>query len=254
MKIAISCAALALAVSLCAPAAAQTSAAPQRHLVYSFTYGATTDVTIHDSGFNNNGTNAAGGGNGMEDYTDRAGDTGTITVDVMREEQDTGLVLTVSETGSNPARSAKPATCVVYGTGSVICDPNATVNPEEYSVIRLLGAHFVNPSLLDSKLHWQISSQGPQFSATSDYTIVKNDGGLMQIDESRKLTYQGSRTGSADVTNTIGYDFNRQIPTSLDEITSDHGAHPGPNEIDTTVTVDAKLITDSMASATATTH
>jgi hypothetical protein len=252
MRTAISGAALALAASLCAPAAAQTNPAPMRHLVYSFTYGATSSVAMHDSGFND--AAGASAGNGREGYTDRSGDTGTITVDVMREEQDTGLVLIVSESGSNAARSAKPAECVTYSTGTPICDPNATVNPEEYAVVRLLGTHFVNPSVLDSKSHWQITSQGPQFSTTSDYTIVKNAGGVMQIDESRKVSYQGSRTGSANVTNMIGYDFNRQVPTSIQEITTDHGAHPGSSDVDTTVTVDATLITDSMASATATTH
>ncbi|MGC2129118.1 MAG: hypothetical protein WA629_03375 [Candidatus Aquilonibacter sp.] len=216
-----------------------------RHLVYSFTYGATSSVTTRDSGFNDAG--GASAGNGRENYTDRTSDTGTITVDVMREEQDTGLVLTVSESGSNTARSAKPAECVAYSTGTPICDPNATVNPEEYTVIRLLGAHFVNPSVLDAKSHWQISTRGAEFNTTSDYIIVKNVGGLMQIDESRKVTYQGSRTGSTNVTNTIGYDFNRQVPTSIDEVTSDHGAHPGSNDLDTTVTVDATLVTDSMA-------
>ncbi|MGA7569756.1 MAG: hypothetical protein WBG27_08860 [Candidatus Aquilonibacter sp.] len=250
MKIAISGAALALAASLCAPAPAQTSPAPMRHLVYSFTYGSTSSVTTRDSGFND--ANGASAGNGRESYTDRSGDNGTITVDVMREEQDTGLVLTVSESGSNTARDAKPAECVAYSTGTPICDPNAVINPEEYTVIRLLGAHFVNPSVLDAKSHWQISTRGSQFNTISDYTIVKNTGGLMQIDESTKLTYQGSRTGSSSVTNTIGYDFNRQVPTSIAEITTDHGAHPGSNDADTTVTVDATLITDSMASTAAT--
>jgi hypothetical protein len=252
MKIAISGAALALAASLCAPAVAQTNPAPMRHLVYSFTYGATSSVTTRDSGFND--ANGSSAGNGRESYTDQSGDNGTITVDVMREEQDSGLVLTVSESGSNAARSAKPAECVAYSTGVAICDPNATINPEEYTVIRLLGAQFVNPSLLDAKSHWQISTRGQQFNTTSDYTIVKNAGGIMQINEIRKLTYQGTRTGSASVTNTIVYDFNRQVPTSIAEVTSDHGAHPGSNDADTTVTVDATLISDSMASAAAATH
>ena len=244
--------AFGLAASLSAPAVAQTNPAPMRHLVYSFTYGATSNVAVHDSGFVENG--GVSHGNGRENYTDRAADNGTITVDVMREEQDTGLVLIVSESGSNTARGAKPAECVAYSTGTPICDPNATINPEEYTVIRLLGAHFVNPSVLDSKSHWQISTRGQQFNTTSDYTIVKNTGGLMQIDESRKVTYQGSRTGSASVSNTIGYDFNRQVPTSIAEITTDHGAHTGGNDVDTTVTVDATLVTDSNASAAATTH
>jgi hypothetical protein len=236
----------ALAGLVTGPALSQTAPGPLRHLVYSFNYGATRNLTAHNSGFND----GAGGsiGNGIDSYTDRASTTGTIIVDVIREQPDKGLVLDVSETGNNPARNAKPATCVVYGSGNIICDPSATVNPEEYTVVRLLGENFVDPALIDAQHHWRFSSSGPQYEASSDYTIVKNDGGIMQINETRKVTYVGSRAGSAEVTNTIGYDFTRQIPLWIDEVTTDH-PQASEAEIDNRVTVSAKLQSDSMAAA-----
>jgi len=240
---------LGLAAVLAGSVLAQASPGPLRRLVYTFTYGATRSLTTHNSGFND----ALGGstGNGIDSYTDRAGDTGTIAVDVLREQPDKGLVLSVSELGNNPARNAKPATCVVYGNSTVICDPNATVNPEEYTVIGLLGANFVDPSLLDAQHHWKFSSAGPEYEATSDYTITRNDGGMLQISETRKVTYQGQRSGSADVSAKIGYDLAHQVLTSIEEVTTDHPRMTG-NDIDNRVTVTAKLLSDSMA--TVSTH
>jgi hypothetical protein len=236
------------AALLTAASSADTSAVPQRQLVFAFTYGAVQNVEIHNSGFNGNGANQAGSGNGIDSYTNRVGTSGTIDVTIAGEQPDKGLVLSVYERADNSQRNARPATCVVYGNGSVICDPNATVNPEEYSVVRFLGVNFVDPLLLDAHGHWQISSSGAGFSATSAYAISKTSGNIMSIDENRKLSFTGERSGSALVTSSITYDFARKVPLAITETTSSHPNGTG-HDVDTTVTVTAKLQADSMATA-----
>jgi hypothetical protein len=236
------------ATLLTATSYAGTAAAPQRKLVFAFTYGATQSVQVHNSGFDGTGNATGAAGSGVDSYSNHASATGTIDVSVTGEQPDKGLVLSVSEDADNAQRNAKPATCVVYGNGSVICDPNATVNPEEYSIIRFLGVNFVDPSLLDAKGHWQIANNGPDFSATNDYALGKTDGSVMSITEDRKVSYTGARSGIAAINTSITYDYARKVPLAIDEQTSSHPAGGGGHDVDMTVTVTAKLQNDSMAS------
>jgi hypothetical protein len=243
---------LALGVFIAtAPAAAQTPAsAPKvvRHLVYGFTYGDVRNISVHNSGFNGSGTGGAGSGSGVDSYTDRAQARGDIDVDVLGEQADKGLVMLVSEQADNVERNAKPVECVVYGLGNVTCDPHGVLNPEEYSVIRLLGVGFVNPAIIDDKNHWHLANDGAKMSMTSDYTILKNDNGVLDIDENRRIAYHVSGGTNASVNSSIGYDLNRDVMLSLNEVTVDHPLSSG-QEVDNTVTVTAKLQTDSMAAA-----
>jgi hypothetical protein len=204
---------------------AQTSAAaPQRHLVYSFTWGVSNDTQMHTSGMGSEGMADPGGAgiagasnsaSGMVDYTGGNSDKGTITVDVTREQPDSGLVVSVSEQGQD-TRKAPPATCVVYSDTTIVCDPNKRVNAEELTLLRFLGAHFVDPNNLDSKQHWRVEREGA-ISTTADYTIAKNDNGQLTIDEVRVVNESGARPLRSDVNTTIGYDFNRTVPTTIDE-------------------------------------
>jgi len=63
-----------------------------------------------------------GGGSGTSNFSGGAGDQGTIAVDVIREQPDHGLVVSVSENAQHD-RSAPAATCVVYRQHTAICDP-----------------------------------------------------------------------------------------------------------------------------------
>jgi hypothetical protein len=224
---------------------------PLRHLVYGFHWGTVTDMYEHNSGFGsvqgNNGIQMSTSGTGLTNYSNHAGDEGTITVDVMEEQPDKGLVVSVSEEARDN-RSAKAATCVVYGNGNTICDPSMKVNPEEYSLVRFLGVNFVDSALIDAKSHWQFSSMGPNFSATSDYTITHNVSGAMTISEQRSITFTGSRHGSAVVVSTIGYDVNRTVPTALDELTTER-VEAGIDYQNIRTQMQAKLQSDSLAVA-----
>jgi hypothetical protein len=210
------------------PVLAATAVPQIRHLVYSFTWGTSNNTEVHTSGIGATGNSmgAGGSGSGMASSTGAASDHGTITIDVLRRQPDNGLVLNVSEQAIE-RRSAPAATCVVYGDLTVVCDPEKKINSEELTLLRLLGSNFVDPGALDAKKHWQHQHQSGTSSSTTDFTISKNDNGIMTISESRaEKDATGARPQTSDITATIGYDFARLIPTSIDEYTiirSDQG-------------------------------
>ena len=194
-----------------------TTATPQRHLVYAFTYGVSTDRQIHSSGMGGSSINASEGSNasGITDYTGGSSDKGTIVADVVSEQPDSGLVIVVSEQGQS-TRKADPATCVVFSDTTIVCDPNKRVNAEELTLLRFLGAHFVDPNNLDAKSHWHVERDGP-VTTSADYTISKNNNGVMTIDEVRNVKEASSQPLTTSINSTIGYDFNKAVPTSITE-------------------------------------
>lgn len=228
----------------CIARAAEPASTPLRHLVYSFSYGATGSVTVHDSGFSGEG---GGAGSGVSSARQHDGANGTLLIDVLREQPDKGLVLSVSETSDSGRHKMNAATCVVYGNTTTICDPNATVNPEALSLIRVLGTNFVDPALVDAKQHWQFSNRLGDSSNVSDFTILKTLAGVMTISEDRHINYSGAHRGTAEANATISYDFGRAIPTSLTEISTGRVAEGGDyRDVKTEITL--TLVKDSMAS------
>ncbi|MBV8373291.1 MAG: hypothetical protein JOY69_08510 [Candidatus Eremiobacteraeota bacterium] len=195
-------------------ASAQSAAPSPRHVVYGFTYGTQSDLQVHSSGVDS-APGASNNGSGISDFTGGLGDQGTITVDLLSQQPDKSLIIKVSEQAQK-TRSAAAATCVVYPTTGVICDPNATVNPEEMTLIRFLAPTFVDPTSIDAKQHWSVRNETPQYSLTADYSIAKNAAGIMTIDEQREIKEQ-QPSATTNVSTTIGYDFNRTIPLSINE-------------------------------------
>jgi hypothetical protein len=221
--------------------AAQT-AAPLRHLVYSFTWGTTNDTQMQNSGMSESGGTSS---SGMQDFNGSASDKGTITVDVAREQLDTGLVVSISEQAQT-RRSSPPATCVVYSDTTVICDPNKHINAEEYTLLRFLGAHFVDPNQVDAKQHWHVEREG-RVSTVADYTISKNDSGKLSIGEVRVIKEQGANAQTTTFDTTIGYDFNHVVPTAISEQSTERSERDNQYVTVTTQTM-LQLQTDSMAS------
>jgi len=232
------------------PAYAVTSNAQVRHLVYSFTWGTETGREVMTSGIGGGDAKMESGSSastGVASFNGNVGDQGTVTVDVLSEQPDHGLIVKVSEQAQK-TRSAGPATCVVYPTTGVICDPNATVNPEEMAVIRLLAPTFVDPDRLDAARHWKIENATSSYSLTSNFTIAKNDNGIMTIDENRVVKEQQPQVATTDITATIGYDFGRTIPTSVNEYSIERNqAQMGEYDTVKTQTV-LQLRSDSNAS------
>jgi hypothetical protein len=218
------------------PANVLADAPPLRHLVYSFTY----DSSQHGSVPNDPGST------GNRTYNGKLDDTGTITVDVLREAPDRGLVVIVSEQGENTRRAA-PTTCAVYGNTSVVCDPSKPVNSEEYTLLRFLGANFIDPNEIDAKQHWVVAHKSSTESVSADYTIASNNNGFMKIDEKRHVedTSQGAMTVDAETK--IDYNYNLLVPTAIDEYARED-QHAGVNGVAaTTYQTTLDLVSDSMA-------
>ena len=223
-------------------ASAQTK--PIRHLVYTFDISITTDLTVHSSGVDANGSNT---GSGMTHYPGGNSDKGSITVDVLGVQPDTGLVVSISEEGRG-TRSAEAAMCVAYGIGSVVCDPNKTVNEEEMSLLRVIGRNFVNMSAMDAKRHWQNTETMQGGTETSDYTITHDDNnGSLGIDYQRILKVEGANGYRADTQGNIAYSQKLSVPTQVkeDTVTRTHVGQGQDNRTEQQLTL--TLSTDSLA-------
>ncbi len=229
MMLVLSAAAGAL-LTTAAPALAATAT---NRLVYSFTYSANQNVSARDSsssieqtgpptltGGEGKGATVSTnqlsvGSSGVSHYNGNQTDKGTITVEIVRQQTDGGLIVSISEQGEQ-TRRAPAATCVVYPNTHVICDPNKTVYPEEYTLLRFLGRNFVDPNQLDANRHWSETQNTAAMDVKADYTIGSNANGVMQISESRKIR-PSSGADTTDVQTKIAYDFARAVPTNIDE-------------------------------------
>jgi hypothetical protein len=214
---------IAIAVSIAAPSPALAITSTNR-LVYSFTYSANQNVTARDSSqsvesngepTNGNSGGLTGANSSISHYNGNQTDKGTIAVEIVRQQTDGGLIVSISEHGEQ-TRRAPPATCVVYPNTHVICDPNTTVNPEEYTLLRFLGRNFVDPNALDPNRHWSVTQNTSASDVKADYTIGSNSNGIMQIGETRKIR-PTSGAGTTDVRANFSYDFARAVPTFVDE-------------------------------------
>lgn len=224
--------------------AALADGAPIRHLVYKFGVTFTTTSTVHSSGFNGDGP-----ASGTSDYRMGSDDDGTIAVDVLQVQPDTGLVVRISEQ-ARLRRSSPPTLCVVYGTGSTICDQShGELNEEEMTLMRFLGRNFVNTSVMDAKKHWQYASTAAQANETSDYTLGKSDGNVMSITYQRLLKVSGARPFDATTEGSLSYNNLLSMPVSVDEdtITHKNGMGGDADKIEQKITL--SLTTDSMQTA-----
>jgi hypothetical protein len=210
--------------------------APLRSLVYAFTFEMSEqgDVTSEP------------GSTGARTYSGAINDKGTISVDVLREAPDRGLLVVIREAGAD-TRKAPPATCAVYGNTDVVCDPSKTINLEEFTLLRFLGVTFVDPSKIDAKQHWPVSVSKGATSVTADYTINANNNGVMAIAEQRHVQNKSQGIVTSDFQTKIDYDTARLVPTAIEEYVTEQ-RHAGMNGESTTIyQTTLKLTSDSMA-------
>ena len=211
-------------------------AAPIRHLVYAFTYESKQRGTVTSDP----------GTSGARSFTGNLADHGTITVDVLREAPDRGLVVVVSEQGAD-TRSAAAVTCAVYGNTLVACDPSKPTNSEELTLLRFLGANFVDPAKVDANGHWTVSENAGGVAVKADYTITSNEDGVLAIDETRHTEGHGFGSDTMDAQTKLTYNGRIQVPTSVDEYATER-KNSGIEGISTTVfQTTLKLVTDSLA-------
>jgi hypothetical protein len=149
--------------------------------------------------------------------------TGTISVAVIREQPDGGLILHVRDGAAVAADD--PITCVAFADTTVVCDPNRDTGPVIPALIAVFGKGFVDPARLDDARHWHIAAQGAD-GTTADYTIVRSDGARLDITETGVLTEENGHVKTT-IDAKIVYDAARSLPASLDRTTvqrSRHGA------------------------------
>jgi hypothetical protein len=247
-----------IATALCALPFVARAETTIGQLVYNFTYSASQNITARDSSdsaesYGNSvtkvatGTQITGGTNGMSHYGGTLTDKGTITVDIVKKQPDGAMVVMISEQGEN-VRRAPPAECVVYGNTHVICDPNKTVYTEEYTLLRFLGANFVDPSQVDASKHWSVvQNSGDGGDVSADYTINSNNNGAMQIGEKRTVKEHGAGRLTTDIETSIGYDFNRLVPTSVSEYATQRTDAGLKGNSTTTYQTTLNLVTDTTA-------
>ncbi|MFN2527162.1 MAG: hypothetical protein ABR584_00395 [Candidatus Baltobacteraceae bacterium] len=216
-----------------------------RHLVYNFTVGIQSTLTVHDSGIGAGGETT---GTGVNDVRGGTSDEGTITVDVTQQSADGGLVVNVSEVAKN-TRTAKPALCALYGNNlTVICDPNAKINDEEMSLLRVLGRDFVSGAL-DPHKHWRVDTTAQGYSEVNDFTISAANGAAMTIDEQRVGHLSGAGGFDLTTNGTILYDSQFTVARSMHELAV-RRQNEGANDYRTTRTDSAfQLLSDSLAKA-----
>lgn len=220
-----------------------------RHLVYSFAYGSQQNISARDSGSldaSDPAGQATHATSGINQYKGSLGDRGTMTVDVQRTQPDNGVVVVISERGA-ATRVALPAECVVYGNTTVICDPNKTVNPEEYTLLRFLGSNFVNANVLDAHRHWSVAQQNGGTDVQADYTIQADTGGILTIGEERRLKVPGQRDVTTDVQTKIRYDLPHSVPRSIDEYVTQRQDQGATGTLTTIYQTSLQLTSDSSA-------
>ncbi len=217
-----------------------------RHLVYNFTVGIRSSTVVHDSGIGSTERVASVSGSGISDYKGRTSDQGTITVDVTGASADGGLVVSVSENARN-SRSAKPATCVVFGaTLSTICS-NELMNDEEIAIVRLVGRDFVAQTMLAPQSHWSIPANLQDGTETNDFTVTGVQNGVLAITEQRVDKVRGANSFDATTNGTIAYNAALSVPTALHEVNvrRENGGPQNQSTIETYT--DLALVTDTMA-------
>jgi hypothetical protein len=209
---------------------------PLRHLVYSFTFDSKQNGTVP----NDPGTS------GASTYTGDMNDSGTVAVDVMREAQDRGLVVVVSEQ-AKITRSAGPATCAVYGNTDVACEPGRRVNTEEYALLRFLGANFVDPNKVDANGQWSVSESKGSTKMTAHYTINTNDNGVLSIGEARHVEDTSQGSTSFDAQTKLNYNGPKQVPTTVDEYATERKNGGVTGVYTTTYQTTLNLVSDSLS-------
>jgi hypothetical protein len=228
-------------------AAVVATPAPIRHLVYAFSWESQQTMSARDSANPAEDINYGSmGGSGISRYRGSLGDRGTITVDVLREQPDSGLVVVIGEQGLGQ-RNASPATCVAYGITNVLCDPNATVNPEEYTLLRFLGTKFVDPTHIDDKGRWFVDESNNGIHVKAAYHIDRSDGHDVQISEVRDIVDSERMNVTTQAQTSILYDPSMLAPMHVDEYVTQHEDDGVRGTTTTTYQTTLRLESDSLA-------
>lgn len=165
---------------------------------------------------------------------------GTIQVNVLATGPQKTLLLRMEQRVPLYHRfEVAPADCVVFPDGHIDFDQkNSQLSTPELTLARFLARDFINPDLIDSHNHWNSELKSSALDIATDFTITKNENGILSIDELRELK---NTTGRTHTTGQIVYDMNHTIPISIHEQSVTQTG--GPQEF---MRLDYSLSSDSM--------
>lgn len=172
-----------------------------------------------------------------------ASDEGTVTADVVGLRPDTGLVVNVQEV-RRTLSSVPQAQCIVWGIGTVVCEPGAEVTSEERALLRFLGRQFVNDARIDPRGHWSNAVSSKDTKETSTFDIAQTGANPLRINFQRVTEMTGAQAFNATTNGTLIYDKAMSAPVSVDEDTLLRTNH---EEVRTSIHL--KMLEDSLATA-----
>lgn len=209
-----------------------------RHLVYNFTFGTSSDTTVHDSGI------SGGPVSGMADYSGGNSDKGTITIDVTGVDQTNGVIEVSTSEEARDTRTTHAARCDIYSNTKVVCDPDAKVNEEQIAVMQFMGMNFVTQEALAAK-KWHIDNSQPPTTSLADFTIGGSANGILSISQIRTDEQKGAQAATQTVNSKIQYNVAKTIPLVVDEDTMSR-TNQGMGQYNTQHTqIHAQLTTDT---------
>lgn len=138
---------------------------------------------------------------------------GSIRVDMIGKQSDGSLVVQLTE--SQGQSNAAPATCVVFPTTGLVCDPNKPISAEEVTLLRFLAPGIVDPK--QDRPNWQMQDGGPQSSFKATYSVLQTAGGVMTIGEQRTGKGESGPYSTDESKSTFTYDVARAVPTAIDD-------------------------------------
>jgi hypothetical protein len=138
---------------------------------------------------------------------------GSIRVDMLGKQSDGSLIVQVAETPAQGAAAA--ATCVVFPTTGIVCDPNKPITSEEVTLLRFLAPGIVDPK--QDRPHWEMQDGGPQSSFKATFSILQNTDGVLTIGEQRDAKGEAGPYSTDDSKSTFTYDIARAVPTAIDD-------------------------------------
>jgi hypothetical protein len=185
-----------------------------RHLNFHFTVTVERDAVTHTSGIGSGG----GGVSGVNHARSSESDEGSITADVVAIRQDFGLVFDVSEVSRRIAPIPR-AECIVWGIGTVVCEPGKQVTAEERGLLRFLGRGFINHSSIDGQGDWHQGVSSKDQSENSDYKLVQGTADPVRINFRRITKAPGPMGFDATTNGTVTYSETRTVPLAIDEDT-----------------------------------
>lgn len=232
---------LALALAVAAPVRAQT--APLRTLVYAVTMSSRTVNDELTSGFTADGR-AVTSGSATVSRSSSAGESGTLTVEVVAAPPDGGLVVDAALAGRNVQQPR--IRVAILADGRISAAPSAPLSVEAARLLPLLSRGLVAGKEIDPGVAWTMPVPPPARGSVA-YRVTHVDGALATLALTSSLAVGGPQGYDENDEGVVVYDTVRLCPTRYEIVT--HGRHqPAPEQfVRSEGRLTASLLRDSFA-------